>query len=107
MLISPSIRETDLANSKSRPRAARVKPKPTANGQAAREPFHWRSAISWKDRDRIVCHGYEINELADKISFTDMVFLLFQGELPTPEQEKMLTHIMVVFVEHAFSPSTV
>jgi citrate synthase len=72
-----------------------------------RAPFHWRSAISWKARERIVCRGYDINELAEKVSLTDMVFLIFQGRLPSPDEEQMLTHVMVVFVEHAFSPSTV
>ncbi|MBU1404516.1 MAG: citrate synthase, partial [Proteobacteria bacterium] len=32
------------------------------------------------------CHGYDILELAQKRSFSEVLFLLFQGELPTPEQ---------------------
>jgi citrate synthase len=80
---------------------------PSGGDGNGREPFHWRSAISWKTRERIVCRGYDINELAEKASLTDMVFLIFQGRLPSPDEEQMLTHLMIVFVEHSFSPSTV
>lgn len=79
-----------------------------SSGEAmGREPFHWRSSISWKTHDRILCRGYDINDLAERVSLTDMVFLVFQGRLPSLQEEQMLTHVMVVFVEHSFSPSTV
>ena len=74
--------------------------------EAARKPFRWRTSISWKTVDRIVCRGYDINELAANVSFAEMVFLLFQSRLPTPAQSAMLDYFMVVFVEHALSPST-
>lgn len=73
----------------------------------APEPFHWKTAISWKSMDKITCRGYDINDLAQNVSFADSVFLLFIGNLPTPAQSQMLGHIMVCFIEHSFSPSTV
>lgn len=71
------------------------------------EPFHWKTAISWKSMEKITCRGYDINDLAQNASFTDTVFLLFNGNLPTAAQSEMLSHIMVCFIEHSFSPSTV
>ena len=72
-----------------------------------REAFHWQTAIAWKSLNRIVCRGYDVNELAERASFMDMMFLLFQGRLPTLAEERMLSYSMVAFVEHAFSPSAV
>lgn len=71
------------------------------------QPFHWRTAISWKSVDKITVRGFDINELARGVSFVDSVYLVFCGNLPTPAQERMLSHIMVAFIEHSFSPSTV
>lgn len=71
------------------------------------DPFHWRTSISWKSVDKITCRGYDLNELAANVSFADMVYLLFRGELPTPAQGEMLNHIMITWIEHSFSPSTV
>jgi citrate synthase len=72
-----------------------------------RETFHWDTAISWKSLNRIVCRGYDVNDIAEHASFIDMLFLLFQGRLPTLAQERMLSYALVAFVEHAFSPSVV
>jgi citrate synthase len=44
------------------------------------------------------CHGYDIMELAGKRSFIDVLFLLFWGELPTPEQAKILETLMVALI---------
>src|SRR4051812_46256135 len=48
-----------------------------------RKPFHWRTAIAWKSKDRIVCRGYDVQDLAENVSLVDMIFLLFQGRLPS------------------------
>lgn len=72
-----------------------------------RDAFHWQTAISWKSLNHIVCRGYDTNELAERASFMDMMFLLFQGRLPRIAEERMLSYAMVAFVEHAFSPSVV
>lgn len=44
------------------------------------------------------CHGYDILELAQKRSFVDVLFLLFQGELPTPEQASLLEILLVAMI---------
>lgn len=44
------------------------------------------------------CHGYDILELAQKRSFSEVLFLLFQGELPTPEQARMLEFLFVSMI---------
>ena len=48
--------------------------------------------------DSCCCHGYDILELAKKRSFPDVLFLLFQGELPTAEQAKMLETLLIAMI---------
>ena len=44
------------------------------------------------------CHGYDILELAGKRSFVEVFFLLFRGELPSPEQAELLETLMIAFI---------
>lgn len=41
------------------------------------------------------CHGYDLIELAEKRSFTDVLYLLFRGELPSKEQGQILQALMI------------
>jgi citrate synthase len=44
------------------------------------------------------CHGYELIELARKRSFVDVLYLLFQGELPTAEASNLLEKLMIMCI---------
>lgn len=44
------------------------------------------------------CHGYDILELARKRSFVDVLFLLFQGELPDGKQAKLLETLLISMI---------
>src|SRR2546427_11665018 len=74
--------------------------------QADREPFHWRTAIAYKTKDRIVVRGYDLNDLVGNLTFTEMAYLVWRGELPTEHHARMLDAIFVSMAEHAFSPSS-
>ena len=41
------------------------------------------------------CHGYELDELVSKRRFPDVLFLLFRGELPEPQQARLLERLMI------------
>lgn len=41
------------------------------------------------------CHGYDLLELMDKRSFTDVFYLLFRGELPTPAEAQLFQALMI------------
>ncbi len=71
-----------------------------------REPFHWQTAIAYKVLDRIVVRGYDVNELAGNVSFAEMLHLVWRGELPSENVANMVDAIMVIFAEHAMSPSS-
>ncbi|MBI3974833.1 MAG: citryl-CoA lyase, partial [Armatimonadetes bacterium] len=74
--------------------------------KAEREPFHWRTAISYKTKDRIVVRGYDLNDLVGHLSFTEMAYLVWRGELPSESHARMLDALLVSLAEHAFSPSS-
>ena len=44
------------------------------------------------------CHGYDILELAKKRSFVDVLFLLFQGELPERNQAELFEMLMIALI---------
>ena len=44
------------------------------------------------------CHGYDLLELMTKRSFVDVLYLLFQGELPSPEQAQLLEQLMIALI---------
>lgn len=41
------------------------------------------------------CQGYDILELMQKRPYVDVLYLLFRGELPTPEEKQLLEALMV------------
>lgn len=43
-------------------------------------------------------HGYDIMELTKSRSFIDVLFLLFQSELPSPDQARILETLMVACI---------
>jgi len=45
-----------------------------------------------------LCHGYDILALAAKRSFADTLFLLFLGELPSPDQAKLLETLAITLI---------
>lgn len=77
-----------------------------AEEKKQREPFHWRTGIAYKTRDRIVVRGYDLNDLTGNLDLGEMAYLVWRGELPSESHAKMLNAIMVCLAEHAFSPSS-
>lgn len=43
------------------------------------------------------CYGYSLDELANKVNFVDMLFLMLKGELPSDQQRSFLNKLMILF----------
>jgi citrate synthase len=68
----------------------------------------WRTAITRIQPNRILVRGYPVDEMMGRISFSEAVYLLLVGELPTPAIGKMISAILVSSVDHgATPPSTI
>ncbi len=69
---------------------------------------HRSTAISDSNSEQIVVRGYDlVEQLVGKISFTDYMWLLVAGSLPSAEQRKVLDATLVAIAEHGLVPSVV
>ena len=64
------------------------------------------TAISASNPDSIVVRGHDLcADLIGKVTFTDHVWLLVAGKLPSPEQRRVLDATLVAIAEHGLVPS--
>lgn len=67
---------------------------------------HQSSAISSSNEATIIVRGRDLcAELLGRVTFTDHVWLLVTGEMPTPEQRAVLDAALVAIAEHGLVPS--
>ena len=66
----------------------------------------WRTAIVTSDATHIWVRGYEITSLMQRSSFTDTIFLLHRGQLPSGGERRLLDAILIGVADHgAGAPS--
>lgn len=67
---------------------------------------HRSSAICASNPATIIVRGYDLcGELIGRVGFSDYVWLLVAGSLPTAGQRKVLDATLVAIAEHGFVPS--
>ncbi|MFC4313242.1 citryl-CoA lyase [Steroidobacter flavus] len=67
---------------------------------------HRASAISTSNEAAILVRGHDLcEELVGRISFTEHVWLLVTGELPSEAQRRVLDAVLVAIAEHGLVPS--
>ncbi len=64
----------------------------------------WETKITEINKDEIRIHGYRLDELMGERSFSDMVFLMLKGELPTEREGRMLDTMLVSCIDHGVTP---
>ncbi len=67
----------------------------------------WKSAITKVEPNKLVVRGYRLDELIGKVSYAQMVYLLFKGELPSPQVGRVIEAILVSSVDHGTTPPSV
>ena len=60
----------------------------------------WRTAIVEATEDSIRVRGYDVTCLMGRATFTDTIFLLHRGELPTAHERALLDAILVGVADH-------
>ena len=63
-----------------------------------------KTAISRVEEDKIVTRGYNQRDLIEKIRYSDMIYLLLKGRLPSPMEGKIFNHVLVSFCDHGVTP---
>jgi citrate synthase len=66
--------------------------------------LHWNTNITKIEPNKISIRGYPLAELLGKVSYSQMVYLLFKGELPPENTGKMIEAILVSSVDHGTTP---
>jgi len=64
----------------------------------------WKTAITKVEPNKIMVHGYPINELMGKISYAEGLYLMLKGELPDKNVGKMMDTILVCSMDHGVTP---
>jgi citryl-CoA lyase len=67
----------------------------------------WRTAISFHDGYEAYVRGYKLRDLIGKLTFTEAIYLVLKGELPTEKEAKMLEAIFVSIIEHSIAPPSI
>ncbi len=67
----------------------------------------WRTAISWHFDKEAYVRGYKLKDLVGNLSFTEAIYLVLKGELPSEKEKNMLDAIFVATVEHSIAPPSV
>ena len=69
---------------------------------------HKTTAISASNAEQIIVRGHDlVGQLIGRISFTDHVWLLIAGTLPSEAQRRVLDSTLVAIAEHGLVPSVV
>lgn len=66
--------------------------------------LHWKTAITKIEPNKISVRGKAIDQLMGKTSYSQMVYLLLKGEMPSENTGKMIEAILVSSVDHGTTP---
>ncbi|MCD6516674.1 MAG: citryl-CoA lyase [Candidatus Aminicenantes bacterium] len=69
--------------------------------------LHWKTAISEVGPNKVMVRGYPVDQLIGKISFSQAIYLVLKGEMPSEEVGKLMDAIFVSSVDHGASPPSV
>jgi len=65
------------------------------------QPF-WRTSLSSVEPNKILIRGYRVQDLMERCSFGDVIYLTFKGELPTRNEGRLIEMIVVSSTDHSF-----
>lgn len=65
----------------------------------------FRTGVTGLEDEFAVLYGYAVNDLAGKVSFTDVIALALTGELPFENVREMLNFMLVLECAHGVAPS--
>ena len=66
--------------------------------------LHWKTAITRIEPNKISVRGYKLDELMGRITFAQLIYLLFKGELPDSNTGRLIDAILVSSIDHGTTP---
>ncbi len=67
----------------------------------------WKTAITKTTPTDIRIKGYDIADIMENLSYAEVVYLLFRGELPNEAEAELMNAMLVCTVDHSASPPSV
>ncbi len=64
----------------------------------------WKTSISMVEPNKLTTMGLLQEDLIGNISFSEMVYLLIKGDLPSAKHKKMIEAVLVSFCDHGVTP---
>ena len=64
-------------------------------------PF-WKTSLSAVEPNKILIRGYRVQDLMERCSFGDIIYLTFKGELPAGNEGRIIEMIAVSSTDHSF-----
>ena len=68
------------------------------------EAIKWKTGITKVEQNKIVTRGYRQDELIGNVPFSNVVFLILKGEMPSESQGKMMDAILTACIDHGVTP---
>ena len=66
--------------------------------------LHWSTEITSVQPNELRLRGYRIDELMDRVTFGQAVYLALKGELPAPEVGRLMDAMLVSSIDHGATP---
>lgn len=67
----------------------------------------WKTDISVATEEKTLIRGYNVEELMTKCNFTQAIWLLWKGELPSKKEEALFNTILISAMEHGITPPSI
>jgi citrate synthase len=69
--------------------------------------LHWKTGITEVSPNKVAVRGHPVDELIGNVTFSQAIYLVLKGEMPSPEVGRMIDAIFVSSVDHGASPPSV
>jgi citrate synthase len=66
---------------------------------------YWRTKVSYTVPGKLLVRGYPIEEIVERLSYAEALYLTVRGELPTKKQARVLDAVLTCILDHQFIAS--
>ena len=67
--------------------------------------YNWQSPVSTVENEEILIRGYEIGEVMEQLSYSDAIYLVIKGEVPTAAQSEVFRVSLSSILDYAMGPA--
>jgi citrate synthase len=76
----------------------------TGRGRPSHGPDEWPTSLTRIAPNEIEIRGYPVDELMGRLTYSEAIYLLLRGELPTPSIGRLFTAVLLSSLDHGVTP---